>query len=323
MSDIHTVDGRDVRPGERLRAHLSIMRLDHSVKQIFVFPGVVVALTLGDAPVNRALVIRILIGMIAVTLVASSNYVLNEMLDAPYDRLHPSKCERPAARGLVNYPLGYLQWVVLAALGVLLAYSVSIGLTLSALALWVAGSIYNIPPVRSKDVPYLDVLSESINNPLRFLAGWYMVSPGVVPPLSLLIAYWMLGAYFMGLKRFSEFRQTGASVAGAYRKSFLFYTEKSLLESVVFYAATSMLFFGAFVMRYRLELVLAFPLIALLMAVYFDLSFQPDSAVQNPEKLFGEGRLMAILAVCVAVLTVLLFVNLPWLGRMFTKSVPH
>ena len=31
--------------------------------------------------------------------------------------------------------------------------------------------VYNVPPVRSKDQPYVDVLSEAINNPLRLLAG--------------------------------------------------------------------------------------------------------------------------------------------------------
>ena len=42
--------------------------------------------------------------------------------------------------------------------------------TLTVLALWVMGCVYNIPPVRSKDLPYLDVLSEAINNPIRMLA---------------------------------------------------------------------------------------------------------------------------------------------------------
>jgi len=30
---------------------------------------------------------------------ASSNYVINEMLDAPFDRLHPTKKNRPSACG--------------------------------------------------------------------------------------------------------------------------------------------------------------------------------------------------------------------------------
>ena len=29
------------------------------------------------------------------------------------------------------------------------------------------GTLYNIPPIRMKDMPYADVLSESINNPIR------------------------------------------------------------------------------------------------------------------------------------------------------------
>ena len=51
-----------------------------------------------------------------------------------------------------------------------------------------------------------------------------------------------------------------------------------------------MLFLGAFVMRYRLELILAFPLVALVMAIYLGLAFKPESAVVNPEKLYREPR---------------------------------
>jgi hypothetical protein len=81
-----------------------------------------------------------------------------------------------------------------------------------------------------------------------------------------------------------------------------------------------MLFFGAFIMRYRLEWVLAFPVIGLLMVEYFNLSFQPESAVQNPEKLIGEKRLMILLCICVALLVVLLFVDVPLVARMFPRS---
>ena len=48
------------------------------------------------------------------------------------------------------------------------------------------------------------MLTESVNNPLRMLLGWYAVTSVVVPPVSLLVAYWMIGCYFMALKRYSE-----------------------------------------------------------------------------------------------------------------------
>jgi decaprenyl-phosphate phosphoribosyltransferase len=310
-----------VRWGERVRAHIAIMRLDHCVKQIFVLPGVVAAVTIAHVPFTRWSLARIVLGLVGTTLIASSNYTLNEMLDAPYDRLHPTKRARPAARGVVHFGAGYVQWIVLMAVGLAIGNFISKGFMLSALALWVMGCVYNIPPVRSKDLPYLDVISESINNPLRFLLGWYAMSAFAVPPVSLLIAYWLLGAYFMALKRFSEYRQIGdAGLAGSYRRSFKTYTEQSLLNSVVFYAASSMLFFGSFVMRYRLELILSFPLIALLMALYFSMSFEHESAAQNPEKLYREPYLMVALGMCVAVLVIFSFVNLPWLAQLFPKS---
>jgi decaprenyl-phosphate phosphoribosyltransferase len=310
-------------PRVRLSSHLSLFRLDHSVKQIFVVPGIVIAASLTGTSFGTGLILRIVLGMASVVAVASSNYVLNELLDAPFDRLHPTKCLRPAAIGSISIPLAYLQWLLCGIAGFLLAYPVSKALFLSVLSLWIMGCFYNIPPVRMKDIPYLDVLSESINNPIRLCVGWYIVTATVVPPVSLLVAYWMLGAYFMALKRFSEYRQIGCEPAMRYRRSFEFYSEEALLTSVLFYAATAMLFFGAFVMRYRMEMVLAFPLIALLMAVYFNLAFVQDSPVQNPEKLYKEPRLMVLLAACSFVLCVMSFVNLPWLAQVFPKSGVH
>jgi decaprenyl-phosphate phosphoribosyltransferase len=304
----------------RLLAHISLLRLDHSVKQVFVLPGIVIAASLTGETLSVALMLRVVLGLLAVLAVASSNYVLNELLDAPFDRLHPSKFTRPAALGIISFPLAYLQWLVCGFVGFLLARQVSNALFLSVLSRWVMGCVYNIPPVRMKDIPYLDVLSESINNPIRFCVGWYIVTATVIPPASLLVAYWMLGAYFMALKRFSEYRQIGSEPAMRYRRSFEFYTEEALLTSVLFYASTSMLFFGAFIMRYRMEMIFAFPLIALLMAVYFDLAFAQDSPVQNPEKLYREPRLIVLLAACSVVFVVTSFVNLPWLTQVFPKS---
>ena len=307
----------------RISAHWSLFRLDHSVKQIFVLPGIVIAASLTGSGASFALLVRVTLGLLAVVAVSSSNYVLNELLDAPFDRQHPTKCLRPAALGIINVPIAYAQWFVCGLLGFLLAYAVSKELFLTVLTLWVMGCIYNIPPVRMKDIPYLDVLSESINNPIRFCVGWYIVTQTVIPPVSLLVAYWMLGAYFMALKRFSEYRQIGSAPAALYRRSFSYYSEQALLTSVLFYAATSMLFFGAFIMRYRMEMIFAFPLIALLMAVYFELSFSHDSPVQNPEKLYRQPRLMVLLAACGTVLIVTSFVHMPWLLQVFPKSGVH
>ena len=70
-----------------------------------------------------------------------------------------------------------------------------------------------------------------------------------------------------------------------------------------------MLFLGAFIMRYRIELILGFPFIALTMAVYLKLAFKRESAVQNPEKLYREPLLMGAFVATLLVMGTLLFVT--------------
>jgi 4-hydroxybenzoate polyprenyltransferase len=305
-----------------LWAHVQIARLDHWIKNVFVLPGVVVALSLDPQPIDWAFAIRLLIGLLAVCLVSSSNYVINEVLDAPSDLEHPTKRLRPVPSGRVYLPAAYVEWIALMVIGVGLGFSVSAPLGGVLLVLWVMGCIYNIPPLRAKDVPYVDVLTESVNNPLRMLAGWYLVTATVVPPASLLLSYWMVGCYFMAIKRFAEFREINDRArSGAYRRSFKFYTEQKLLVSIVFYASHAMLFFGAFIMRYRLELILAFPLVAMVMAVYLSMAYKPDSAVQRPEGLYREVGLVCTVAACAAVMIVLLFVDITAVHTVFVPSV--
>ncbi len=318
-----SADSSNCAPGPRakLAAYVALARLPHWVKNVFVLPGIVVAVFATRVPVDLALAFRTAAGLLAVGLVASSNYVLNEVLDAPFDRAHPARCARPVAAGLVSIRVAYAEWIALGVLGVVLAAAISTPLAWTATLLWVMGCVYNVPPLRSKDVPYVDVLSEAINNPIRFMVGWYIVDPKVFPPISLLISYWMVGCYFMAIKRFAEFRELGdPQRAARYRRSFGFYTDARLLVAISFYSAAAMLFLGAFLMRYRLELILSFPLVATVMALYLRMAFDRNSAAQAPERLYREPRLMASVVACTIVSGVLLFVDLPWLHALFAPT---
>jgi 4-hydroxybenzoate polyprenyltransferase len=216
-----------------------------------------------------------------------------------------------------------MEWIALMIAGTALALVISIPFALTLLALWLMACVYNVSPIRTKDLPYIDVLTESVNNPLRMLAGWYITSTTVIPPASLLISYWMVGCYFMAIKRFAEYRDfTDVARGAAYRKSFAYYNEARLLVSIMFYASQGMLFFGAFIMRYRLELILSFPLVALVMAVYLSLAFKGDSAVQRPEVLYREPRLIAAVVSCAGLMLLLLFLDVPVLYRVFVRSAP-
>ncbi len=90
----------------RLRAHLAIARLDHSIKNLFVLPGIIVPLSIYPKLLTWRLGLTLVWAFVAITLVACSNYVLNEVLDAPFDRLHPTKKDRPGCAWVGEHTAG-------------------------------------------------------------------------------------------------------------------------------------------------------------------------------------------------------------------------
>lgn len=97
------------------------MRFDHWIKQLFILPGCVFALILTHEPVTAASWFRLLIGLFATCLLASANYIINEYLDADFDKYHPTKKLRPAVTEGVSGKIVWLLWAVLATCGLLLS----------------------------------------------------------------------------------------------------------------------------------------------------------------------------------------------------------
>jgi 4-hydroxybenzoate polyprenyltransferase len=287
---------------------------------VFVLPGVVIAAEfIGASP--RVWAGRLVIGLAATCLIASANYVINEWLDREFDRFHPVKRERPSVTQGLTARAVYAEYALLAAMGLVLAWWVSPEFTWAAAALLGMGLVYNVRPLRTKERIYLDVLSESINNPIRLLLGWFIVTPTPLPPSSLAIAYWMGGAYLMGVKRYSEFRFIGdPELAGRYRRSFRFYTEEKLLISSLMYALCAASLGGVFLVKYRVELVLALPFLALMFAWYFHIGLKPDSAAQHPERMHREPAFAAYVVLVAAILALCLVVRLPFMDRLLANA---
>jgi 4-hydroxybenzoate polyprenyltransferase len=307
--------------GSNWRAYVEIARPDHWFKNVFMLVGVLLAMFCQVEFLETSSIVTLLVGLVATCVLASSNYVINEVLDAPTDMHHPVKRHRPIPSGRVSLPLAYLEWIALGAVGLWLAKTVNWPFFATASALLIMGLAYNVPPVRTKQWAYLDVLTESVNNPLRLMLGWFAVTSLAIPPLSLIISYWLVGAFFMASKRFAEYRSLGdKAVAIAYRSSFRYYDENRLLVSMFSYGCGSALFLGVFIIRYHLELILLIPLIAGFFGYYLHISLKVNSPVQCPEKLYREWGLMIYLAICLLAFFVMMFVEIPWLYELFNVA---
>jgi len=159
--------------------------------------------------------------------------------------------------------------------------------------------LYNISPIRLKDKAFLDVISESINNPLRLLLGWYAVVPAEVtalPPLPIILAWWFFGALLMSGKRYSEYRFiNNDEISGSYRKSFKVYTEQRLIMAMIGYACLFCFCTGIAMAIYEPlnNLILVFPVIMLALMAYFRHAMKEETARLEPEQLLSNPLIIA------------------------------
>jgi 4-hydroxybenzoate polyprenyltransferase len=312
-----------MRRSASLSDYLTLARFDHMTKHVFIVPGLILAYALLEPPTEHV-ALRTLIGFASAISIASANYVINEWLDRGFDAHHPFKHHRTAVSLQLSATLVYVEYAFFALFGLLAAVLLGMNYFLVSAGFLLSGVVYNVRPLRTKERSFVDVVSESINNPIRLTLGWLMVDPASLPPGSLLLAYWTGGAFLMGAKRLSEYRDITAAVGletlTKYRKSFEGYTAESLTVSCLLYAMLSSFFVGVFLIKYRVEYIFAFPFIAGLFSCYLWLSMRPGSIAQRPERMFRSKRLVTTLGVTVGVLLLLSFVDLPGLAELTERS---
>jgi 4-hydroxybenzoate polyprenyltransferase len=323
------LSARATAPAARFTDYVAIARPDHWIKHVLIIPGVVFAMIMsGAGPVDyTALAERLLICLVVAMALSSANYTINEWLDAPFDATHPTKRARPAVQTAMSPTIVFAQYILLTTIGMLAAHTLGLSFSTVAAVFAIFGVIYNVRPIRAKDRAFLDVIVESLNNPLRFLFGWFAVTPFVAPPVSILIAYWCGGAFLMAAKRVSEHRAIveagGTAQLAAYRPSFAVYTQSSLVTSCLVYAQGFAFMMAIFLLKYRIEYLVVVPLLIALFAAYMRLALTPDSAAARPEELMRQPAMLLGAALTMALFGVLTFVDLPWLATLTSSDLIH
>jgi 4-hydroxybenzoate polyprenyltransferase len=192
---------------------IKAMRPHQWLKNVLVFVPLVLSHQLTVVP----MFVQALLSFIAFSLCASSVYLLNDLLDLPSDRQHPTKCRRPFAAGDLSIVHGAILMIVL------LLASMLIALTMSPYFLPILVLYYACTMAYSlwlKRAVVVDGVMLACLYTLRLIAGAAAIS--VLPTFWLLAFSMFLFMSLALIKRYSELQllQAGGheQIAGrAYR----------------------------------------------------------------------------------------------------------
>lgn len=159
--EITHLDGGDDQG--QVRAMIRSMRPHQWLKNLLVFLPLLAAhdFTLGS-------LLQAVTAFVVFGLVASSVYVLNDLLDLPSDRAHPRKSLRPFASGALALRVGLLLAPILLACGVILGSFLGLGFLAVMAGYFIATTAYSL---WLKRVAILDICTLAGLYAVRIVAG--------------------------------------------------------------------------------------------------------------------------------------------------------
>lgn len=203
---------------ERVRDIVRLLRPRQWVKNLVVFAGVIFADRLGDSGALG----RAALAAVVFTLVSAGLYALNDAFDAPKDRAHPRKRERPVASGRVSTTLAIGLGIALVAAG--LAVAAALGPKAFAVV-GAFAALQSAYVLVLKHVVVVDILAISAGFVLRAAGG----AVAVDVPISqwLLVCAGLLALLLAAGKRRHEL-MLGGKDADTYRPVLAAYSKRSL-----------------------------------------------------------------------------------------------
>lgn len=274
------------------RAALVALRPRQWTKNLLLFAGIVFAAQTGDA-VRWGLAV---LAFAAWCAASSAAYLLNDVRDAPADRLHPVKRFRPVARG----ELAPRAALLLAGVLTLVALGVGAALGPATLACLVAFLALQVAYTTVlKRIVIVDVLAIAGLFVLRAAAGAIAVDVRVSPWLLVCTA---LLALFLGLgKRRAELAALGARAASAQqstRASLARYDLRLLDRLLAVVAAVTVATYAAYTLLAHdtPALAVTVPLVVLGVLRYLALLRGGDHGEEPESVLLQDRTILALVA---------------------------
>lgn len=194
---------------------LRAMRINQWVKNLVVFTAIVFSGKLFDVDLWGPS----LFAFIIFCLLSSTSYILNDIIDYPFDKKHPYKKNRPIAAGLITIPEA--TFVVFILTLICLVASLLFSVTFFALC-FLFILLHFLYSLHLKKHPVIDIFTISFSFMIRTFAGELVTRYHI--PIWLLLTIFFVSLFMATVKRHAELVSQGKET----RESLNFYKEHLL-----------------------------------------------------------------------------------------------
>ncbi|PIV08251.1 hypothetical protein COS52_03705, partial [Candidatus Roizmanbacteria bacterium CG03_land_8_20_14_0_80_39_12] len=180
---------------KRIKVFVRALRVNQWIKNLIVFTAVIFSGKLFDI----GIVWQAFLSFCTFCLLSSTSYLLNDIIDYPYDKKHPVKRHRPIASGEVSMQQATFAVFILTIMSLLLSLLFSVSFFFLALTFILLHFFYSL---YLKKFPVVDIFSISFSFMIRAIGG--EVVTGYHIPIWLLLTIFFLSLFMATVKRHAE-----------------------------------------------------------------------------------------------------------------------
>jgi 4-hydroxybenzoate polyprenyltransferase len=179
----------------KLRTYFYALRINQWVKNLVIFTAIIFSGQL----FNINLFLNTVGAFFIFCLLSSTSYVLNDIIDYPYDRKHPIKKFRPIASGDLSMPEATFLVFILTIISLLLALFFSTSFFLISFVFILLHFLYSLILKRH---PVIDIFTISLSFTIRAYAG--VVATGFHIPIWMMLTIFFMSLFMATVKRHAE-----------------------------------------------------------------------------------------------------------------------
>jgi 4-hydroxybenzoate polyprenyltransferase len=265
---------------------LRLLRPRQWTKNLLLFAALVFAEDLFDADA----VVLASLGFAAFCLASSSVYIINDLLDAERDRLHPEKRNRPIASGAISPGRATAVAAALTVASLALAFWLAPGFGVATILYVGLTHFYSIV---GKNVVILDVVLIAFGFVIRAIAGALAIA---VPISDWFILCTAFLALFLAVSKRKAELVTLKEGAGSTRPVLDRYTETSLNTYTAVTMAAALICYGLYILDFQRQagsdsrlLMLTFPVVVFGIFRYHHLT-ETTGMGDRPEEVLLRDR---------------------------------